>query len=548
MPPYLKFLSLVVCLIGSTLQSKAQVPPEVVPFEVELTGSPGPGYFFIGPRSLNPNDAYPTSLMLLDSLGELIWYAPIAEDSTAPYFNFVVYDFKPLGDGLLSFWRPKFTGDKFFLLDSTFSIVDSVSCLGRPRTDEHDIVRMDNGHHLVICADDTIADLSGLNTTTGATGSIAGLVAVQAIQEVDLNGNVAYEWRTMDHLPIEDSDTAFFNNPNYLDHTHLNSLFLRGDEVVISSRNLNEITSFSRSSGEINWRFGGKGNEFLIVGDSLPFRAQHDANFDAAGNLYFFDNGSTGEGSVARYVEYNLDTVSKVASLVREHRHPKGYRSLFMGNAVKLENDNVVVAWGGTFPQDSTAELTEFEPDGSIALDLNFEDEYLTYRVHKEALPFELERPPVLCDDVDHLLIAPGGYASYWWNTGATSSSITVTDTGTYQVWVNQGIGFIGSVKVRVTDVSDLCGAVARVEEVGESLRMWPMPVKDRLEIEVPTALRGGWKLELWDAMGRSLMVKTGRGSEAFLEMEKWPMGVYGLRMTGEKGLSYRGKVIKTRN
>ena len=541
----LKRILLCFCCMFLVWGVRGQLPPGATPYEVQVSGTPDPGYMFIGPRSLNPSDLYPSSLMLLDAEGELIWYAEVADDTAAPYFNFTVYDFKPLGGGFLSYWQPKFTGGKFFILDSTFTVVDSVSCPSRPATDEHDIIRQQDGSFIMICADDTVLDASALNTTTGAQGSQTAVVPFQEIQELDINRNIAFVWNILDHIPIEDSDTAHFNGPSFLDYSHVNSVFRYGDEVVISSRNLNEITSFSRSTGEVYWRLGGKGNQFLIVGDSIPFRAQHDANVDDNGHVYFFDNGSEGAGSLARYVEYELDTAAMVATLVREHRHPKNYRSLFMGNSIKLPNDHVIVAWGGCFPQDSTAQVTEFAPDGSIVMELDLPEDYLTYRVHKEALPFKLPRPQLTCDNAAQTLTAPWGHDSYWWSNGETTRSIVVQDTGTYQVWVNQGMGRISSEKVYVGDVSNVCAGVSVPEFAEELLRVYPNPVLERLSVELPPDVRRVWTLEVRDVLGRVVMREKGRTGEIEVEVGEWAEGVYSLRLEGRNGKVYRGKFVK---
>lgn len=526
---------------------QAQRPPGATPYTIATNGPQSGGYIFIAPRSLTLLDIYPSTLMLLDSVGQLVWYAVVADDTLPPVSNYPLYDFKPLGPGMLSYFQQKQSGDKFFILDSSFSIVDSVYCLGgRPVTDEHDLAWEPNGHFTMICLDDTVADASGLNTTSGAPGSSSALVSFQTIQSQDASRNVLYDWKLLDRVAIEDSDTAYFTGSSYLDHQHANSVFTRGEEVVISNRNLNEITSFNRQTGAINWRLGGKGNQFTFVGDSLPFKGQHDANFDENGHLYFFDNGVFGDSTVARYVEYALDTVAMVATLVREHRHPLGLRSLFMGNAVKVSNGNVLVDWARLEPDISPQDLTEFRPDGSVAMQLDIAPNYLSYRVHKEPLPFELQRVPIFCDATSNVLSAPAGRDSYWWSTGAQTQHITVQDTGWYQVWASQGMGMMSSERIHVTDVSNLCNAVSGTRPVvNKPLELWPNPARERLSLRLPDGVRGPWRMEIRDALGRLLAQSEGRAASHELDLSEWAQGMYLLRIIDGRGHVYQGKFQK---
>ena len=61
--------------------------------------------------------------------------------------------------------------------------------------------------------------------------------------------------------------------------------------LIISTRNFNEITKISRQTGEIIWRLGGEKNQFQFINDNRGFGRQHSARVLSNGNLAIFDNG-----------------------------------------------------------------------------------------------------------------------------------------------------------------------------------------------------------------------------------------------------------------
>ena len=298
---------------------------------------------------------------------------------------------------------------------------------------------------------------------------------------------------------------------------------------MLSSRHLNEITAFNRTTGEVTWRLGGKGNAFQLIGDSVFFNAQHDARFASNGNLYLFDNGSQGASSVARYLEYELDTMQQTARLVRELRHPAEFRSEAMGNAVRMENGNVIVDWGWPDPRENTFEITEFDATGQVVLSIDFDDPYLSYRVSKEALPWPLQRAEITCDSASRTFRGPSGHSTYWWVNGDTSASIEVQSPGFYQLWVDQGIGYLSSEVVQVTDLDDVCAAL-RIDEAEPTLLVFPVPTAEQLEITWLGRGNDAWDLEIFDFAGRRIWSEEGLNSAVQMNIEDWRPGGYLIR------------------
>ncbi|MEM7104142.1 MAG: arylsulfotransferase family protein [Bacteroidota bacterium] len=245
---------------------------------------------------------------------------------------------------------------KFLVMDSAYQFVDTLQMQNGLTTDTHELILKSNGSFYGISYDQEIIDMSQLVPGGNPQANVTGVV----IQEVDPNNNVLFEWRSWDHFDIMDAvhngtDSINFTAQN-VSYVHCNSIEIdpNGD-LIISNRNMNEVTKISRTTGDIIWRMGGKNNQFTFI-DDFPygFTAQHDARLRPNGNLTLFDNGYFHQAPETRVVEYELDEVNLTATLVREIVSPIGVPSIRTGNAQSLPNGNLFIGWGrpdasGTF-------------------------------------------------------------------------------------------------------------------------------------------------------------------------------------------------------
>jgi hypothetical protein len=134
------------------------------------------------------------------------------------------------------------------------------------------------------------------------------------------------------------------------------------------------------------WHLGGKENNFTFargagvpLTEPLDFNWQHDARRLRNGDITLFDNHDGPGPQITRIVEYRLDEQHLTATLVWALHHSPDTYSDSMGDAQRLPNGNTLVGWG----QDTGPDLTEFRPDGSVALEMefgNFLDNYRAFR------------------------------------------------------------------------------------------------------------------------------------------------------------------------
>src|SRR5262249_25533915 len=212
-------------------------------------------------------------------------------------------------------------------------------------TDLHDLQILPNGHALMMSYDPQPVDMSAVVPGGNPNATVVGLV----LQELDTDKNVVFQWRSWDHFAITDapSPRATLTGPT-VDYVHGNAIELDQDgNWLLSSRHMSEITKIDRQTGEIMWRLGlnALNNQFTFVGDDRGFSHQHDIRRLPNGHITLFDNGNYLNPVYSRAVEYGLDEVNKVATLVWEHRNSPDVYSGFMGDAQRLEDGGTVIGW-----------------------------------------------------------------------------------------------------------------------------------------------------------------------------------------------------------
>jgi len=513
----MKHLLCLLSLIGflAISISQAQVVtnytlPSSLPYTFTQHSEPAPGYTFIGSYTFGSSAPYPSSIMIIDNDGAPAYYldVPLNEGTLA--------DLRVYPNGLMSYFAFLEDGlgngiGQYYIMDSTFTIIDSVRCGNGFKTDGHELLLLPNGHYLTICLEERIMDLSGLTTEDGFPGDTDGVVLGPIIQELDTNKNVVFEWKGIDNYNLGDVIPYFFLDPDFLDFGHANALAIDLDgNILFSLRFFNEVTKISRQTGAIIWQLGGPQNNFTFVNDTQPFTAQHHCNVLPNGNLTLFDNGELANPTLARGVEYELDQTNLTATKVWEYANTPGIASYALGSMQRLPNDNNLICWGFSIPEFDN-DIEEVDAAGNTVWELEWPELYCTYRAYKFEPIWDMDalRPTIACDTANGstVLTASGGFDHYLWSTGDTTPSITTTLAGSYYVLGksnNKNAYFGSKLKVidNLTDPCDLISSIGSEMPLSDwALKVYPNPTTTTLTL-VSTNTTVEHQLLLYNTLG----------------------------------------------
>jgi hypothetical protein len=290
-------------------------------------------------------------------------------------------DFKVNDNNKITFYDLETNG--WMVMDSLKNIVDSVYCVNGYVADSHDFLALENGHYIMFAYDlqpyamDTVVE----------GGDPEAIVEGLVIQEVDADHNLVFEWKSWDHFHITDNQYLPLNLPT-LTFIHANAIDVDDDgHLLLSSRNLDEITKINRTTGEIIWRWGGTQSDITFVND-YPFTYQHSISSLGDNRYLLFDNGNysslyTGVDNVSRAVEYELDPINMTATKVWEFVHPDSLFCPTQSSVQRLPNGNTLIDFGNLSLSNLGAILTEVTPENEIVFQLEYDFGISLYRVKK---------------------------------------------------------------------------------------------------------------------------------------------------------------------
>jgi hypothetical protein len=336
------------------------------------------GLIFVAPMGLAFQGQ--RGLMILDDRGELIYFQPTSPDlfvtdfkmQTVAGSDFLTYHLGPAGDLV--------AGGVNVVLDENYQFVDTWTMGNGYGTDEHEFLLLDNGNAIVMSYTPIPYNLEPYGGPSNGT-----LIDV-VLQELDSSKNVVFEWHAIDHIPVGDTiQTLTTTSP--IDYFHTNSIEVDHDgHWLISSRHTSEVTKINRQSGDVIWRMGGRGNQFIFSND-LGISLQHDARRLDNGHILVFDNGNFHDPPRSRAIEYEVNVTTM--KVTRTWLYPEGVNEFgaFMGSARRLPNGNTIIGWG------DIPKLTEVQADGTVALEMLLGTR--TYRVFRSdwhGMPLEPPR------------------------------------------------------------------------------------------------------------------------------------------------------------
>ncbi len=335
---------------NSARQSLASVL-DIPSLIVDSVNNPSPGYMFLAPSSY---------LMIVDNDATPVFYRNVSGS---------IYDFKlqPSGDITYFIYDPL----ACYEMDSSFNIKRTFETANGYSIDVHDLRVYPNGHYFILGKKLVNVDMSKIVAGGDSTAQIIDM----ALQEFDSSGDEVFEWSALNNYQITDADGHVSLTQNQIDFVHFNSIEIDTDEnIILSARNLDEITKINHDTGEIIWRLGGENNQFTFVNDDRGFSRQHDIRRVSNGDITIFDNGVYHPSQYSSMVEYKLDEINKTATLINRYSHNNLYTKT-RGDIEELPNGNKFISWGEV----TKPAVTEIKPDNSTAYELSFGSNYIRF-------------------------------------------------------------------------------------------------------------------------------------------------------------------------
>lgn len=367
---------------GATINgyvSRPDLNPPAIAVDVPATGT-ATGSLFLAPFDIKaasgayqatPNSQSHSGPLVVDNRGEPVWFLPLGS-TTAMDVRVQTYQ----GRRVLTWYEGTVLGPyggSWVIFDPTYHEVARVQA-GRGRHgDLHELLLTPQGTALI--------------TIYREIAAAEGRVVVGIVQEVDVaSGRVLFEWRSNEHVWLDESYMPQVGPAGNIDYFHLNSIDVDADgHLLVSARNTSAVYKVDRKTGAVLWRLGGMKSDFA-VDPAASFGFQHDVRRRPDGTITMFDNNAavpTAQTS-SRGLRIKLDVNAKRASFVREYVAPAPRTGWAMGNLQELDGGGVLVGWG------TDGSFTEFDSAGRVRFDARFADGSVSYR----AFRFELDAQP----------------------------------------------------------------------------------------------------------------------------------------------------------
>lgn len=543
--PLLSFSQSVV----SPLLPQGAAPYTAVVYDTSYTD----GYYLMGAYRLTSAVSFPSALMVVDTKGYPVFYRSLTS-GTGTWADLRVYP-----NGLMSFFHyneSSHTG-QYFIMDSTFTIIDSVVCDNGLITDGHEMLMMEDGHYYIICLEQQITNLSPMLTNDGFIGDPTGIALAAVIQELDSNKNAIFQWHALDHYAITDMDRYFFLDPQFMDFGHPNSIAIDDNgDILLSNRFFNEITKISRSDSSIIWRLGGKRNQFSFIDDTLSFSAQHNIEILPNGNITLFDNGERSTPPIARGIEYELDEVNMTAKRIWSFRNEPGIVSYALGSMQRLASGNSLISWGAGDVPGFANDFMEVTDDLDTIFTLDLPQDYFIYRTYKQMPDWNMEalRPSINCDttiDGTAVLLADNSLDNIEWNNGDAIPIIEIDSIGTYYYFTETPNGYFYSNTFSVEDLSNPCKF--DLDTITDSIfdtnigskptnkiLVYPNPANDQLFIRSEGSIIGS-QLSVQNMMGQVVWSKSADDELLTIDIKDLSEGLYvGTIVSGKNTQQFR--------
>ena len=333
------------------------VPSDFPEAVITVSNNPSPGYLFL--RNYGQGSVF-LYAMILDNDGSPVWY-----DRAGGKYLVVQKN------GLITIMRDVFDG-----YDQNFNYVRSYWPVNGYQTDGHELKVLEDGSYLILGNRDETVDMSRY-VSGGVTNATVTETVIQQFTAAD---ELIFQWRAWDHYDVRDV-LGGENVTSDFTFSHMNALNIDDDgHILVSSRELSEVTKINRDTGEIIWRLGGNNSSFGFPDDPLNgFSFQHDISALGNGRYMVFDNGYPRSPPVSRAVEYQLDLTNMTATMVWQFRDTPDKFTATQGNAQRLPTGSTLI----NFVQPEYPKVIEVNTNGVKQFEMNLVPNMEHYRVFR---------------------------------------------------------------------------------------------------------------------------------------------------------------------
>ncbi|HTR72215.1 MAG TPA: arylsulfotransferase family protein [Solirubrobacteraceae bacterium] len=373
--------------------------------DIMTTNGPGPGQY--GPIIYSPS-------------GQPIWFDRLPSSETAENLDEQTLGGRPV----LTWWRGKvlslgFGQGEDLVMNSRYQVVARLPGANGLRADLHDFQLAPRGVAYITAFNPIRCDLAP------AGGVRDGAIVDTAVQEIDLaTGLVRWEWHSLDHVAVSESETPAPTTSTPWDWFHVNSIDFEGagsspsGDLFISARNTWAAYQLAAGSGLILWRLGGTRSSFRM-GPGTATAWQHDGRVLASGDeITLFDDGSNPPiHSQSRGLVIALDFAHHTARLLRAYPHPgPPVLAASQGNMQTLPSGAALVGFGAV-PQ-----ITEFAPAaGTVLFDAHLPYDMTFYRAYRHPWSGRPASPPALLANLNNTAEETIFHMSWNGATGVTA-------------------------------------------------------------------------------------------------------------------------------
>jgi hypothetical protein len=326
-------------VVGDSVELVTGMLPADLPQYAASGVDPSPGYVVFAAGMYG---------LVMDNTGRVVWYRRFPN---GPGLSFAA---QPNGRYVARPTTPDPTDvDSWVELDPLGNITRTLGCALGLQPRPHDLISELDGSYWVLCDEVRMMDL------TAAGGIAEARVTGTAVQHLSSEGTLLFHWSPFDHFAITDGELADRTGAS-VNWTHGNALDLDVDgNLIVSFRNLGEITKIDAVSGAVIWRMGGRRNQFTFLDSPSPaFSGQHSVRASAPERLIILDNlGSPGE---SRAEDYTVDEAAHTARLAHSYSSQPAVITQIGGSVQSLPGGRTLVSFG------TAGRVEEYDATGRV--------------------------------------------------------------------------------------------------------------------------------------------------------------------------------------